>query len=127
MSAKAQNGATLCHRPNDAHMIPAGDIGVNINNNNYHDSTMKPEGGLPKFERESTIFTNPSAIKQNSDVLRYIQYEQNMEDEYLTAIRRLISRDLSEPYSIYVYRYFLYQWGHLCYLVSKEYSPSVSF
>ncbi len=49
--------------------------------------------------------------------LRYMQYEHRLEEQYLPAIRALISRDLSEPYSIYVYRYFLYQWGHLCFMV----------
>lgn len=49
--------------------------------------------------------------------LRYIQYQHSLESKYLPAIRALISKDLSEPYSIYVYRYFLYQWGHLCYMV----------
>ncbi|EOO02565.1 putative n-terminal acetyltransferase c complex catalytic subunit mak3 protein [Phaeoacremonium minimum UCRPA7] len=48
--------------------------------------------------------------------LRYIQYEHGLEAQYLPAIRALISKDLSEPYSIYVYRYFLYQWGHLCFM-----------
>ncbi|KAI0121642.1 acetyltransferase [Xylariales sp. AK1849] len=48
--------------------------------------------------------------------LRYIQYEHALEEQYLPAIRALISKDLSEPYSIYVYRYFLYQWAHLCYM-----------
>ena len=51
--------------------------------------------------------------------LEYIQYEHAHEAQYLPAIRALISKDLSEPYSIYVYRYFLYQWGHLCYMVSS--------
>jgi hypothetical protein len=49
--------------------------------------------------------------------LRYIQYEHGLEKQYLPAIRALISKDLSEPYSIYVYRYFLYQWGDLCFMV----------
>ncbi|KAB5542625.1 acyl-CoA N-acyltransferase [Coniochaeta sp. 2T2.1] len=48
--------------------------------------------------------------------LRFIQYEHGLEEQYLPAIRALISKDLSEPYSIYVYRYFLYQWGHLCFM-----------
>ncbi|KAI1295047.1 GAG protein N-acetyltransferase [Xylaria venustula] len=49
--------------------------------------------------------------------LHYLQYEHGLEEKYLPAIRALISKDLSEPYSIYVYRYFLYQWAHLCYMV----------
>ncbi|KAK8069227.1 hypothetical protein PG994_005843 [Apiospora phragmitis] len=52
--------------------------------------------------------------------LRYIQYEHALEEQYLPAIRALISKDLSEPYSIYVYRYFLYQWAHLCYMASSS-------
>ena len=28
----------------------------------------------------------------------------------------LIDRELSEPYSIFTYRYFLNQWPHLCHL-----------
>lgn len=49
--------------------------------------------------------------------LRCVQYEHSLESCYLPAIRALISKDLSEPYSIYVYRYFLYQWAHLCFMV----------
>ncbi|KAG6041837.1 hypothetical protein E4U41_001308 [Claviceps citrina] len=48
--------------------------------------------------------------------LRYIPYRHDLESQYLPAIRSLISKDLSEPYSIYVYRYFLCQWAHLCFL-----------
>lgn len=49
--------------------------------------------------------------------LKYLQYTHTLEAQYLPSIRALISKDLSEPYSIYVYRYFLYQWGHLCFMV----------
>ena len=52
------------------------------------------------------------------DGLRYVSYGTEKESPYLPAIRQLISKDLSEPYSIYVYRYFLYQWGDLCFMVS---------
>lgn len=49
--------------------------------------------------------------------LQYVCYGTNKESPYLPAIRQLISKDLSEPYSVYVYRYFLYQWGELCFMV----------
>lgn len=48
----------------------------------------------------------------------YQRYDPARETETLESIRALISKDLSEPYSIYVYRYFLYQWGDLCYMAS---------
>ncbi|KAI4184259.1 MAG: hypothetical protein L6R41_004863 [Letrouitia leprolyta] len=57
----------------------------------------------------------------DDDGLHYVQYHSSKESIYLAAIRQLISNDLSEPYSIYVYRYFLYQWGDLCFLaLDKE-------
>ncbi|MCJ1441122.1 MAG: N-alpha-acetyltransferase mak3 [Stictis urceolatum] len=57
--------------------------------------------------------------------LQYVQYSGNKETQYLPAIRQLISKDLSEPYSIYVYRYFLYQWGDLCFMAVDEESKLV--
>ncbi|KAF7506081.1 hypothetical protein GJ744_012232 [Endocarpon pusillum] len=52
--------------------------------------------------------------------IRYVQYESSKEAEYVPKIRQLISKDLSEPYSIYVYRYFLYQWGNLCFMAMDD-------
>ena len=62
-----------------------------------------------------------------ADTLRYVCYGTEKESPYLSAIRQLISKDLSEPYSIYVYRYFLYQWGELCFLVLTPLSSSSVF
>ena len=67
---------------------------------------------MSEKEASSTTATEPE--------LRYVQYESSKESIYLSAIRQLISTDLSEPYSIYVYRYFLYEWGDLCFMVSKN-------
>ncbi|KAH8315861.1 hypothetical protein KR067_012505, partial [Drosophila pandora] len=37
------------------------------------------------------------------------------EDEsQLKVIQNMIDKELSEPYSIYTYRYFVYNWPHLC-------------
>ncbi|KAK3710002.1 N-alpha-acetyltransferase 30 [Vermiconidia calcicola] len=55
-----------------------------------------------------------------TDSLRYVSYGEEKESAYLPAIRQLISKDLSEPYSIYVYRYFLYQWGPLTVMALDE-------
>jgi hypothetical protein len=61
----------------------------------------------------SYIMTKPA-----SDI-KVVQYDHDMEARYLPAMRSLITDGLSEPYSIYVYRYFLCQWAHLCYMVSS--------
>ncbi|KAL2423259.1 N-alpha-acetyltransferase 30 [Exophiala dermatitidis] len=67
--------------------------------------------------RRESYFEKPSAYFQK-DVpgISYLQYSLDKEPEYLPQIRELISKDLSEPYSIYVYRYFLYQWAELCFM-----------
>ncbi|RPA95047.1 acyl-CoA N-acyltransferase [Choiromyces venosus 120613-1] len=52
--------------------------------------------------------------------ITYAPYTPTLEPSQLESIRTLISSDLSEPYSIYVYRYFLYQWGDLCYMAMSE-------
>lgn len=62
---------------------------------------------------------NTVAAPPTSD-LRYARYDGAREDEYVGAMRQLISKDLSEPYSIYVYRYFLYQWGDLCFMAMDD-------
>ena len=65
-----------------------------------------------------------SRAPSNADVppseIIYSRYASHLEPSLLPAIRSLISADLSEPYSIYVYRYFLYQWGDLCFLASHN-------
>lgn len=71
---------------------------------------------------ESPSLAN-GAIKMSK--LHYVQYTSSRENEYLPAMRQLISKDLSEPYSIYVYRYFLYQWGHLCFMALDEHETLV--
>ena len=45
------------------------------------------------------------------DEIIYIDYE---DESLLGDIQALVSKDLSEPYSIYTYRYFLHQWPGLC-------------
>lgn len=45
----------------------------------------------------------------------YVSYEN---EHQMPDIMRLIQKDLSEPYSIYTYRYFIHKWPQLCFLVS---------
>jgi len=54
-----------------------------------------------------------------------IPYSPADEDTHLPAIQSLISGDLSEPYSIYCYRYFLHQWPDLCF-IALDNSPNTN-
>jgi peptide alpha-N-acetyltransferase len=49
-----------------------------------------------------------------ADQVLYVVYESELQ---MPDIMRLIQKDLSEPYSIYTYRYFIHNWPHLCFMV----------
>ncbi|XP_041981527.1 N-alpha-acetyltransferase 30 [Aricia agestis] len=46
-----------------------------------------------------------------------ISYESELQ---MPEIMRLIQKDLSEPYSIYTYRYFIHNWPKLCFLATDQ-------
>lgn len=70
-------------------------------------SSSHEESRLSKVQRQA----EDSA---GSDI-RYVSYESELQ---MPDIMRLIQKDLSEPYSIYTYRYFIHNWPKLCFLVS---------
>ena len=49
-----------------------------------------------------------------------IEYRPYGCERHLHDIMDLVRRDLSEPYSIYTYRYFIYNWPNLCFRVSMQ-------
>lgn len=59
--------------------------------------------------------TFPSQTEGDSHGICYVRYESELQ---MPWIMRLITKDLSEPYSIYTYRYFIHNWPQLCFLVS---------
>ncbi|QDZ20599.1 N-acetyltransferase [Chloropicon primus] len=49
--------------------------------------------------------------------VRYRTYEK---EEDLGALMGLVDKELSEPYSIFTYRYFVYDWPQLCFLAVEN-------
>lgn len=54
------------------------------------------------------------------DGLKFVEYK---DERQMPLIMNLITKDLSEPYSIYTYRYFIHNWPFLCYLVLNLCTP----
>lgn len=48
-----------------------------------------------------------------ADAIKYVSYQG---EEQLPLIMGLIDHELSEPYSIFTYRYFITLWPHLCFM-----------
>jgi len=46
-----------------------------------------------------------------------VQYSS---EDQLKLLTPLIEKDLSEPYSVYTYRYFIHNWPQLCFLVCRR-------
>ncbi|XP_023174498.2 N-alpha-acetyltransferase 30A [Drosophila hydei] len=53
----------------------------------------------------------------SADEIVYKEYEA---EHQMHDIMRLIQAELSEPYSIYTYRYFIYNWPKLCFLAAHD-------
>jgi peptide alpha-N-acetyltransferase len=49
-----------------------------------------------------------------------VQFRQYLGEEDLPTVMGLVDTELSEPYSIFTYRYFLNQWPQLCFLVREK-------
>ena len=54
-------------------------------------------------------------VEESEHNITLVPYESELQ---MSDIMRLITKDLSEPYSIYTYRYFIHNWPQLCFLVS---------
>lgn len=60
----------------------------------------------------------PVAVEEDQKTkIQYKVYESELE---MPDIMRLIQKDLSEPYSVYTYRYFIHNWPKLCFLAMHE-------
>ncbi|XP_055905811.1 N-alpha-acetyltransferase 30A [Eupeodes corollae] len=62
----------------------------------------------------SPVIAQPAINLENIQI-EYKEYESELQ---MHDIMRLIQAELSEPYSIYTYRYFIYNWPKLCFLAA---------
>lgn len=61
--------------------------------------------------------TKTSGASASQDDIEYVDYT---DETMLPEISRLVSKDLSEPYSVFTYRYFLHNWPKLCLCVYQR-------
>jgi len=100
-----------------------------IHLNGYNDRDEKHPPGSDKTEDDPLVKAVGDALdrvalsrskeddvdnmKSLLDRVVYVQYQSELQ---MPDIMRLIQKDLSEPYSIYTYRYFIHNWPMLCFL-----------
>ncbi|KAF5302372.1 hypothetical protein FQA39_LY10411 [Lamprigera yunnana] len=66
---------------------------------------------------QEVITEEESDQKEILPKISYVQYESELQ---MPMIMKIIQKDLSEPYSIYTYRYFIHNWPKLCFLAMCE-------
>ncbi|XP_017086765.1 N-alpha-acetyltransferase 30A isoform X2 [Drosophila eugracilis] len=84
-----------------------------ITNEERQISSSSTEEATPTITSEPQLLE--PAISASQIVYKEYEAEHQMHD-----IMRLIQAELSEPYSIYTYRYFIYNWPKLCFLASHD-------
>lgn len=81
-------------------------------------ATEKADGENNDQEKQqnelSPVIAQPAINLENIQI-EYKEYESELQ---MHDIMRLIQAELSEPYSIYTYRYFIYNWPKLCFLAA---------
>lgn len=84
---------------------------VTATSSNVTKSPSLSNSESPKTDAETPPPPPPSTA--NAIQITYKEYENELQ---MPDIMRVIQRELSEPYSIYTYRYFIHNWPKLCFL-----------
>jgi len=88
--------------------------------NTTHEQPVYSPRDLPQFLQrtldESLSKVVISKEESGTDEEKIIEFIAYQSEESLPDLTALITKDLSEPYSIYTYRYFLHNWPQLSFL-----------
>lgn len=119
---KADKFKKEIHEIGNVDKTPVQMMTLGSNNNVFMTSQKSQEQPLytlkklPKYLKD-TLEESLSKISivedEDEKIINFIDYETEVHLPDLTA---LITKDLSEPYSIYTYRYFLHNWPQLSFL-----------
>ena len=88
--------------------------------NHLHGQAIYSNPNLPTFLQnnlEEALSKIVIGEKSQEKTIQFIDYK---DERHLPDLTSLITKDLSEPYSVYTYRYFLHNWPNLSFLVSDH-------
>lgn len=120
-------GPESLHDMSDEQDVTPSEVVNDVNSVQCCDETCKREcKDIPALHTGRCIFDDAlenleksisNAEQEPQDEIEIISYESELQ---MPEIMRLIQKDLSEPYSIYTYRYFIHNWPKLCFLATHE-------
>lgn len=77
------------------------------------------EMGRSEKQAEAAAAAAAASVDLSREEIEYVSYGG---EHHLPLIMRLVDQELSEPYSIFTYRYFVYLWPQLSFLVCISFS-----
>ncbi|CAG4945453.1 unnamed protein product [Parnassius apollo] len=96
----------------------AFEVATNVNRVECNEDSVKWNNqDICSLQKNGDSSPESQSIDTQADVIDIISYESELQ---MPEIMRLIQKDLSEPYSIYTYRYFIHNWPKLCFLATHE-------
>ncbi|KAL9697727.1 hypothetical protein quinque_001168 [Culex quinquefasciatus] len=113
------NGAVSKKRHRNKHKSksqpPVADVAVS---GNCQESLLPPVVAVQHCPAKPVAEPVPPVPEEPpKPAIDYREYESELQ---MPSIMALIQKDLSEPYSIYTYRYFIHNWPRLCFLALHE-------
>lgn len=107
------NGVAICSQSCQSTTKSGNHLTLSSSSEASYDPSIKNLSAVD--EKPCSEQAGPSEAFKASCNFSYVSYESELQMEPIMA---LITKDLSEPYSIYTYRYFIHNWPKLCFLVS---------
>ncbi|ELT99450.1 hypothetical protein CAPTEDRAFT_18748 [Capitella teleta] len=122
----------------DSNNFTKGEIGASVGSEGAENQSPIPSVSSQSLDSASAMVETSSRASSENDncengptepateVVNGNNSSESCEEDKLTDkeqmpdIMRLITKDLSEPYSIYTYRYFIHNWPKLCFLAKSK-------
>lgn len=112
LSLNESDGVKMCAKEGvDEERTMNSNTSSTTNETNSSSSSVSPSSSSPT---SSNCESNGGGCRDPATTqIDYVVYVNELQ---MPDIMRLIQKDLSEPYSIYTYRYFIHNWPKLCFL-----------
>jgi len=132
-SQHRSENARLCHSDSDsadrtksskengiADLIPEGVANLGIKEDKPTTEGVTDATHVATDVKDDSVSKPTEPCKESKEdgvEINYVGYRSEIQ---MPDIMKLIQKDLSEPYSIYTYRYFIHNWPNLCFLAMNE-------
>jgi peptide alpha-N-acetyltransferase len=103
------SGSVSCEQPKPSNQVPASGTTV-----------LEVTGGFANLSVAPRVPCSEDAVPTSGSPDSGIEYVIYKSEQQMDDIMQLITKDLSEPYSIYTYRYFIHNWPRLCFLAMDK-------